>query len=197
VSRMEKHPDRIYRPVLFLCDEYQMFATAGASDPSGDEKFFALSRQAKCVPVVATQSISSLKSVLPEGTWETLLQVFSNKIFLSLEDPFSAEFASRACGQVPTMVESRSTSESGQDARYGFLSNKMVAHKASVSVSRTWSDQMRPMFTPKKFRDLSVFQAIALIFDGQRTLPGSVVYLKPGWLDPNESYFDQVRRGAI
>jgi hypothetical protein len=31
------------------------------SDPIGDEKFFALSRQAKCIPVVATPSTSSLR----------------------------------------------------------------------------------------------------------------------------------------
>jgi hypothetical protein len=31
----------------------------GESDPTGDEKFFALPRQAKCIPIVATQSISS------------------------------------------------------------------------------------------------------------------------------------------
>jgi len=29
------------------------------------KKFFSLSRQAKCIPIIATQSISSLKSSLP------------------------------------------------------------------------------------------------------------------------------------
>src|ERR1044072_6586097 len=58
IPRMEKdpgkEPDRVWRQVLFLCDEYHAFATVGENDPSGDEKFFALSRQALCVPVVAT-----------------------------------------------------------------------------------------------------------------------------------------------
>src|SRR5207248_2578358 len=36
-------PDRIWRQILFLCDEYHAFATVGENDPSGDEKFFALS----------------------------------------------------------------------------------------------------------------------------------------------------------
>ena len=44
------------REVLILCDEYQSFATVGESDPTGDEKFFALSRQGKCIPMAATQS---------------------------------------------------------------------------------------------------------------------------------------------
>jgi hypothetical protein len=47
------------RPVFFVCDEYQAFATTGENEPSGDEKFFSLARQARCIPIVATQSISS------------------------------------------------------------------------------------------------------------------------------------------
>jgi type IV secretion system protein TrbC len=38
-------------------------------------KFFSLSRQPKCIPIEATQSISSLKSVLPGETWRTLCTV--------------------------------------------------------------------------------------------------------------------------
>ena len=65
--------------------EYQAFATVGQDDPSGDEKAFALTRQCRCVPIVATQSISSLRSVLPGGeAWRTLLQTLRTRIFLSL-----------------------------------------------------------------------------------------------------------------
>ncbi len=39
---------------------------AGPSRP-GDEKAFALTRQSRCIPIVATQAIVSLKSVLSEG----------------------------------------------------------------------------------------------------------------------------------
>ena len=49
IPKIEQEPNRHFREVLFLCDEYQGFATVGESDPSGDEKFFALSRQAKCI----------------------------------------------------------------------------------------------------------------------------------------------------
>ena len=62
VSQMEAHPDKHFRQAMFICDEYQHFATVGESEPTGDEKFFSLSRQPKCIPIIATQSISSLKS---------------------------------------------------------------------------------------------------------------------------------------
>ncbi|MXX34348.1 MAG: hypothetical protein F4Z50_06265, partial [Gemmatimonadetes bacterium] len=60
-----RRPERYMRPAVFVCDEYQAFATVGQDDPSGDEKAFALTRQCRCIPIVATQSLSSLRSVLP------------------------------------------------------------------------------------------------------------------------------------
>ena len=51
---------RTWRDLLFVCDEYHAFATVGETDPTGDERTFALSRQARLIPIVATQSISSL-----------------------------------------------------------------------------------------------------------------------------------------
>ena len=53
-----------WRDLLFVCDEYHSFATTGDTDPSGDERTFALSRQARLIPIVATQSISSLRSAV-------------------------------------------------------------------------------------------------------------------------------------
>ena len=47
VPKMEAQPGAYFRQVLFLCDEYHAFATVGEGDPTGDEKFFALSRQSR------------------------------------------------------------------------------------------------------------------------------------------------------
>ena len=105
VPQMEAHPDRHFRQVMFICDEYQHFATVGESEPTGDEKFFSLSRQPKCIPIIATQSISSLKSALPGDTWRTLLQTFRTKIFLALSDDFSARTASELCGREDKLIE--------------------------------------------------------------------------------------------
>ncbi len=116
IPKMEQAPNRPWRDVLFLCDEYHAFATVGEHDPSGDEKFFALSRQAKCIPIVATQSISSIRSTCPGESWRTLLQTFRTKIFLSLSDDFSARTASELCGKEEQLKLNYSISEHGQDA---------------------------------------------------------------------------------
>ena len=76
-------------------------SSVGEDDPSGDEKAFALTRQCRVIPIVATQSISSLRSVLGNSeAWRALLQTLRTRIFLSLSDDASTEMASKLCGQV-------------------------------------------------------------------------------------------------
>ena len=112
-------PGRYVRPAVFICDEYQAFASVGEDDPSGDEKAFALTRQCRVIPIVATQSISSLRSVLGSGeAWRTLLQTLRTRIFLSLSDEASAEHgleAVRASGENQKLVHDQRIREIERD----------------------------------------------------------------------------------
>ena len=49
-AKMKANPGSYFRPAVFICDEYQAFASVGEDDPSGDEKSFALTRQCRCHP---------------------------------------------------------------------------------------------------------------------------------------------------
>ena len=99
-AQMKESPSTYFRPAVFICDEYQSFASVGEDDPTGDEKSFALTRQCRCIPIVATQSISSLRAVLGSSeAWRALLQTLRTRIFLSLSDDASAKIASELCGQ--------------------------------------------------------------------------------------------------
>ena len=197
IPRMEKVPSRHFREVLFLCDEYQGFATAGENDPSGDEKFFALSRQAKCIAIVATQSISSLRSTLPGESWRTLLQTFRTKIFLTLADDFSARTASELCGKEELLKPSYTISENGQDAGVSVLTGRATAGKATLSASKAYHIHRDFTFEAKVFAELKNAQAIVLAYDGLNPHPPSYCYLKPYYLDPNRSYFEQLARGEL
>ena len=91
IPKMTAERSRVWRDLLFVCDEYHAFATVGETDPTGDERTFALSRQARLIPIVATQSVSSLRSALPgDESWRTLLQCFRTKLFLATSDEFTA-----------------------------------------------------------------------------------------------------------
>jgi TraM recognition site of TraD and TraG len=197
IPRMAKEPDCHFREVLFLCDEYQAFATVGENDPSGDEKFFALSRQAKCIPIVATQSISSLRSTLPGESWRTLLQTFRTKIFLTLSDDFSAQTASQLCGKEEQLKLSYTLSENGQDAGVSVLTGRASAHRATLSASKAYHLQRDFTFEPKVFSELKNAQAIVLAYDGTNPHPPTYCYLKPYHLDRQRPYFEQLAKGEL
>ncbi len=197
IPEMERRADQHWREVLFLCDEYHSFATVGENDPSGDEKFFALSRQAKCIPVVATHSVSSLRSTLPGESWRTLLQTFRTKIFLALSDDFSARTASELCGKEEQLKANYSLSEQGQDAGISVFTGRAAAHRASIGTTKGYSVQRDFVFEPKVFAELKNAQSIVLAYDGRNPWPPSYCYLKPYYLDPNTSYFEQAARGEI
>lgn len=197
IPQMEQHPERYFRPVLFLCDEYHSFATVGESDPTGDEKFFSLSRQSKCIPIVATQSISSLRSTTSGESWRTLLQTFRTKIFLSLSDDFTARIASDLCGRAEQLKVSYNFSENGQDARVSVLTGRTTAHRASISTSKNYSVQMDNVFEPRVFSELKNAQAIVLAYDGLNPLPPTYCYLKPNFLDREISYFEHLEKGQL
>jgi hypothetical protein len=197
IPHIEKNPGKNWRPILFICDEYQELATVGVNEPSGDEKFFSLSRQAKCVPLVATQSISSLKSALPGETWRTLLQTFRTKIFLSLSDDFSAKIASELCGQEEKWRVNYNISESGHDSRVSYLTGSPLADKAHISTSKTYSQQRDYRFDMKTFTELRNAQSVTLAYDGLDPLPPMFCYLKPYFNDVNKSYFLQLAEGQL
>jgi len=197
IPRMEREPERQWRDVFFVCDEYHAFATVGENDPSGDEKFFALSRQARCIPIVATQSVSSLRSALFGEAWRTLLQTFRTKIFLALSDDFSAETASRLCGKEEQLKLSYSFSEHGQDAGVSVLTGRTAAHRATLLTTEEYNVQRDFTFEPQVFSELTNAQSIVLAYDGLNPHPPSYCYLKPYYLNPNLTYFEQLARGEL
>jgi hypothetical protein len=197
IPKIKKDPERYWRQVFFICDEYHEFATAGQNDPNGDEKFLALSREPRCIPIVATQSISSLHDALPGETWRTVLQSFRTKIFLTQTDGFSAKTASELCGKEDQWKVNYNISESGHDARVSLWTGKSVAHKANVTTSKSYNTQSDFRFDTKTFTELKNAQTITLAYDGFNPLPPTLMYLKPCFLDVNKSYFRQLEEGQL
>jgi hypothetical protein len=197
VPQIEAHPEQYFRQVFFICDEYQHFATVGENEPTGDEKFFSLSRQPKCIPIIATQSISSLKSALPGETWRTLLQTFRTKIFLALSDDYSAKIASELCGKEDQLKVGYNLSETGHDTNISFLTGKAQSNKANLTQSKTYYQQSDYRFDMKTFTELRNAQSVTIAYDGLNPMPPMFCYLKPYFNDPNKSYFRQAADGEL
>ena len=187
-----------WRPAVLVIDEYHRFATIGGDDPGGDEHAFALSRQSKCIPVLATQSISSIRSAVGDReAWRTLLQTLRTKLFLGLEDEFSQQEASKLCGQAEFLKPNYSFSESASRAGVSLLSGKAGGSRGSLSASRSYSPRLEAKFKPRDFRELRTAEAIALPYDGTRPLPATRVYLKPHYLPRKRSWFRQLESGGL
>jgi hypothetical protein len=193
IPKMDRHPDRYFRPTVFICDEYQNFATVGGDNPTGDERFLSLSRQPKCIPIVATQSISSLKDALPNEGVKTLLQAFRTKVFLTTSDPETARYGSELCGKADRTRISYTVSESSTNANVGWLSGRTSSNKGSVSASKQYQKHKEPLFEEKVFFDLKNAQSVVVAFDGVSPLPPTYCYLKPNFLPVAMSWFDQER----
>jgi hypothetical protein len=193
IPKMDAEPDRHFRPTVFICDEYQNFATVGGDNPTGDERFLSISRQPKCIPIVATQSIASLKDALPNEGVKTLLQAFRTKVFLATSDPDTARFASEVCGKADKTRISYTVSESSSNANVGWLSGRTSSSKGSVSASKQYQKHKEPLFEEKVFFDLKNAQSVIVAFDGISPLPPTYCYLKPDFLPVEMTWFDQER----
>ena len=197
-ARMKSSPGVYFRPAVFLCDEYQAFASVGEDDPSGDEKSFALTRQCRCIPIVATQSISSLRSVLGGSeAWRALLQTLRTRIFLSLSDDASARIASELCGQVAKIKGSYTVSETSRRAGVSLLSGRAGGGGGSIGATKSFREQREAVFHPRDFALLGNCQAICLPYDGAQSLEPRRVYLKPRYLPPEHSYWRAREAGQL
>ena len=143
VPVMQEHPERQFRHVVMLIDEYHLLATAGGSRPIGDEKFLNLCRGAKCIPVVAFQSLSSLRDTVPQDTWRTILSAFATTICLRQKDLFTAEIISKMIGRVDTFKEHYALSEGTQDARVSLVTARTTGPRSSMSMSHSYQPHER------------------------------------------------------
>ena len=197
-AQMKANPGSYFRPAVFICDEYQAFASVGEDDPSGDEKSFALTRQCRCIPIVATQSISSLRAVLGSSeAWRSLLQTLRTRIFLSLSDDASAKIASELCGQVAKIKASYTISETSKRSEVSPLSGRAGGGGGSMGATKSFREQREAVFHPRDFALLSNCQAICLPYDGAQSLEPRRVYLKPHYLPAEHSYWRAKEAGQI
>lgn len=76
----------ICRKSAFICDEYDKYCTKTDSD------FFSLSREAKCINIISTQSYSSLKNALKDDSQvKVITQNLINKIWFRTDDIYTIE----------------------------------------------------------------------------------------------------------
>jgi hypothetical protein len=126
-----------------------------------------------------------------------LLQCFRTKLFLTINDRYTAEESSKVCGRTDELIPSYAITESGNDARISAVSGKLVSDKSGVTLNTNYGTQKLPTFETKVFAELPNAVAIAFVYDGTDSHPPQLLYLKPWFEDLQLTWFEQRRRKQL
>ena len=163
------------RSVAFISDEYHEYVT------DTDSNFFAQSREAKCINIVATQSYTSLLSSLNnQYTVKVIVQNLINKFWFRTDDLFTVEDAQKQIGKEEKTKISFGFSENSNDSNSSNLIKAISSHKISSSESINKYTQFDFIYDTNFFtRELKTFSCVCFISDGNRIISPQKIDLIP------------------
>lgn len=173
LSRLAKN--NVSRPVAFISDEYHEYVT------STDADFFAQSREAKCINIVATQSYTSLlKTLNNESTVKVIIQNLINKIWLRTDDCFTIEEAQKQIGKEDKEKVSRSVSENAKQTVYNYFTGSLNSRDSNITESLNSVIQHDFIYDTNFFtQNLDTFNCLAFLSTGKTILSPQKIKLIP------------------
>lgn len=173
LSRLAKN--NVSRPVAFISDEYHEYVT------STDADFFAQSREAKCINIVATQSYTSLlKTLNNESTVKVIIQNLINKIWLRTDDCFTIEEAQKQIGKEDKEKVSRSVSENAKQTVYNYFTGSLNSKDSNITESLNSVIQHDFIYDTNFFtQNLDTFNCLAFLSTGKTILSPQKIKLIP------------------
>lgn len=159
----------------FICDEYDKYCT------KTDSEFFSLSREAKCINIVSTQSYSSLKNTLKdEATVKVITQNLINKIWFRTDDIFTIEEAQKQLGKEEKEKISKSISENAKETNFSYITNTLNSRDSNISESYNSYYQTDYIYDTNFFtRQLETFTALTFLSDGNRIYEPKKIQMLP------------------
>ncbi|MCI8655289.1 MAG: type IV secretion system DNA-binding domain-containing protein [Clostridia bacterium] len=169
---------KITRKTAFICDEYAEYAT------KSDSQFFSLSREAKCINIVSTQSYSSLKNTLRDDTsTKVIIQNLINKIWFRTDDIFTIEEAQKQLGKEEKTKISQTISESAKTTKFSYITNTLNSQDSNVSESYNKYTQNDFIYDTNYFtQNLETFHCLAFLSNGTKILNPCTLKMFPYFL---------------
>ena len=163
---------------VFVCDEYDKFCTKTDAD------FFSMSREAKCINIVSTQSYSSLKNTLKDDAGvKVIVQNLVNKIWFRTDDIFTIEEAQKQLGKEDKERFSRSISESAKETKFSYITNTFNSENSNISETYSTFTQNDFIFDTNFFtQKLETFSALVFLSDGNIILKPKKLKMLPYFL---------------
>lgn len=148
----------------FICDEYDKYCTKTDSD------FFSLSREAKCINIVSTQSYSSLKNTLKDdASVKVIIQNLINKIWFRTDDIFTIEEVQKQLGKEEKEKISKTISENAKETKFSYITNSLNSTDSNISESYNSYYQTDYIYDTNFFtRQLETFTALTFLSDGNK-----------------------------
>lgn len=176
---MENLAKKTSKTTAFICDEYAEYVTKTDSD------FFSLSREAKCINIVSTQSYSSLKNTLKDETAvKVICQNLINKIWFRTDDIFTIEEAQKQLGKEEKIKTSKNISENAKETKYNYITNTFNSQNSSVSESFNIYTQNDYVYDTNFFtKELETFTTLVFLSDGSKIIKSSKLKMYPYFLN--------------
>ena len=165
----------ISKTSAFICDEYDKYAS------KTDSEFFSLSREAKCINIISTQSYSSLKNTLRDDSQvRVLVQNLINKIWFRTDDIFTIEEAQKQLGKENKEHISKSISESAKETNYSYLTGTLNSNDSNISETYSTYTQKDYIYDTNFFsQELETFTALTFLSNGNKILKPKKLKLFP------------------
>ena len=165
----------IHHKSAFICDEYSEYASKTDAD------FFSLSREAKCINILSTQSYTSLKNALKdENSVKVIIQNLINKIWFRTDDLFTIEEAQKQLGKEEKHYMSTTISENARSTNFNYLTNSFLSKDSNITESLNSYIQKDFIYDTNFFTQfLETFSCLSFLSDGYKIQPPTKLKMFP------------------
>lgn len=184
MNRLSKNNPQMLRKVAFISDEFHEYVT------NTDAEFFAQSREAKCINIVATQSYTSLLNAMNnQNTVKAIIQNLINKFWFRTDDIFTIEDAQKQIGKEEKTKYSKTISEGAKETNFNYFFQKFKSQNSNISESLNKYSQTDYIYDTNYFsRQLETFQCLAFLSDGQKIIPPMKIKILPYFVQDKYIY---------
>ena len=175
MARLANNFKNSSRTVAFISDEYHEYCT------SSDSEFYAQSREAKCINIVATQSYTSLLNTLNNKyAVDVIVQNLVNKFWFRTDDIFTIENAQKQIGKEDKEKLFKSISENAKETNYSYITNTLNSVDSNISESISTQITNDFVYDTNFFtQNLENFCALSFLSDGNKIIKPEKIRLKP------------------
>lgn len=175
MSRLSRYSSNSFRSVAFICDEFHEYCS------STDADFFAQSREAKCINIVATQSYSSLiNSINNQYAVKVIIQNLINKFWFRTDDIATIDDIQKQIGKEDKIKVSKSISENAKETKYSYFTNSLNSKGSNLSESINEYTQNDFIYDTNFFtQGLETFSCLSFLSDGYKILKPMKLKLIP------------------